>query len=89
MLDAAARRLIDPPLNRLGRGLANAGVTANAVTVTGLGFGLLAALLIAFGAAGLALWPLLAPPGYIKHRLVSAPKRALIAGARPPGLPVT
>lgn len=60
MLDAAARRLIDPPLNRLGRGLANAGVTANAVTVTGLGFGLLAAVLIAFGAAGLALWPLLA-----------------------------
>ena len=60
MLDAAARRLIDPPLNRLGRGLAAQGVTADGVTLTGLALGLLAALLIALGEPTLALLPLLA-----------------------------
>ena len=60
MLDAHARRLIDPPLNRLGRDLAARGVTADAVTLVGLGLGLLAALLIALGLPGLALLPLLA-----------------------------
>jgi phosphatidylglycerophosphate synthase len=60
MLDAAARRLIDPPLNRVGRGLAARGVTADAVTLTGLALGLVAAATIAAGHATLALIPLLA-----------------------------
>ncbi|MGE0659694.1 MAG: CDP-alcohol phosphatidyltransferase family protein [Reyranellaceae bacterium] len=41
MLDRFARVLIDPPLNRAGRALARLGVSANAVTVLGLGIGLL------------------------------------------------
>lgn len=40
MLDGLMRRLIDPPLARLGRGLAARGVTADALTVTGLLLGL-------------------------------------------------
>ena len=59
MLDAAARRLIDPPLNRLGRGMAARGWTANGVTLIGLALGLLSATVIALGAPGLALVPLL------------------------------
>lgn len=58
MLDAAMRRVIDPPLNELGRRLAARGVTANAVTLAGLCFGLLAAALIALGAPAVALLPL-------------------------------
>ncbi|CUH39101.1 Inner membrane protein YnjF [Jannaschia seosinensis] len=60
MLDIQARRLIDPPLNRAGRALAARGVTANAVTVIGLSLGLAAAAVIALGAPGWALIPLLA-----------------------------
>ena len=60
MLDRHARQLIDPPLNQIGRGLAARGFTADGVTLIGLGLGLLAALLIALGAPGLALVPLLA-----------------------------
>ncbi|MEL6585112.1 MAG: CDP-alcohol phosphatidyltransferase family protein [Pseudomonadota bacterium] len=60
MLDAAARRLIDPPLNRAGQVLAARGITANTVTLVGLGAGLVAALVIALGAPGLALLPLVA-----------------------------
>lgn len=60
MLDAAARRLIDPGLNRLGRMLAARGISANAVTFAGLALGLFAALLIALGYAMWALIPLLA-----------------------------
>ncbi len=60
MLDAAARRLIDPPLNRAGRALAARGVGADAVTLAGLAFGLAAAAAIAGGAPGWALVPLLA-----------------------------
>ena len=59
MFDAQIRPLIDPPLNRLGQGLARAGVSADMVTLTGLALGLLAAALIALGAPGLALTPLL------------------------------
>ncbi|WP_212523966.1 CDP-alcohol phosphatidyltransferase family protein [Actibacterium sp. MT2.3-13A] len=58
MLDAAMRKLIDPVLNRLGARAARAGMTANAVTLAGLGFGLLAAALIALDAPGWALLPL-------------------------------
>ncbi|MBL3562020.1 CDP-alcohol phosphatidyltransferase family protein [Rhodovulum sulfidophilum] len=60
MLDGVMRRLIDPPLDRLGIRLAARGVTADAVTLAGLGAGLLAAAMIALGAPGLALVPLLA-----------------------------
>ena len=48
MLDAAARKWIDGPLNRAGRLLADRGVTANRVTYAGLGIGLLAAVFIGF-----------------------------------------
>ncbi|KQI69867.1 hypothetical protein AN189_00140 [Loktanella sp. 3ANDIMAR09] len=60
MFDAAARRLIDPPLNRAGARLAAAGWTANGVTLLGLALGVLSALVIALGAPLLALIPLLA-----------------------------
>lgn len=59
MLDATARKLIDPPLNAMGQTLAARGITADGVTLVGLGLGLLAALLIAVGLPGLALLPLL------------------------------
>ncbi|MEF3047807.1 CDP-alcohol phosphatidyltransferase family protein [Pseudotabrizicola sp. L79] len=52
MFDAKIRPWIDPPLNRLGRGLARAGVSADAVTLAGLGLGLGAALWLALGGAG-------------------------------------
>ena len=60
MLDSTARKLIDPPLNAIGQNLAARGVTADGVTLAGLGIGLCAALLIAVGLPGLALVPLLA-----------------------------
>lgn len=60
MLDAYARKLIDPPLDRVGGLLASAGISANAVTLTGLGLGLLAAISIAFGYFTLGLGLILA-----------------------------
>jgi phosphatidylglycerophosphate synthase len=60
MLDAPARRLIDPVLNRWGIRLARRGVNADVVTLVGLALGLLAALLIALGQPGIALVPLIA-----------------------------
>lgn len=60
MLDAYARKLIDPPLDRVGGFLARAGVSANAVTLVGLGLGLLAAVSIVFGQFTLALGLVLA-----------------------------
>lgn len=60
MLDATARRLIDPTLNRMGAAIARQGISANAVTLLGLGLGLLAAFLIAIGWPQLSLLPLLA-----------------------------
>lgn len=60
MLDAAARRIIDPPLDRAGRKLAGFGVTADQVTLCGLVLGLVAAGLIWAGWSLLALLPLLA-----------------------------
>lgn len=60
MFDARLRPLIDPPLNALGAGLARQGVTANQVTLVGLALGLLSAGMIALGAPGWALLPLLA-----------------------------
>jgi phosphatidylglycerophosphate synthase len=60
MLDAPARRLIDPVLDRLGRAVARTGISANTVTLIGLGLGLLAAVLIAMGYPQWSLLPLLA-----------------------------
>jgi phosphatidylglycerophosphate synthase len=60
MLDSFARRLIDPPLNRAGQVIAAKGLSANGVTLIGLGLGLIAALCIALNCAPLALLPLLA-----------------------------
>lgn len=55
MLDKHLRKMIDPPLNMIGRRLAAAGWTADAVTLAGLVFGLIAAVLIVFGFFGAAL----------------------------------
>lgn len=55
MLDAKLRPLIDPPLNAIGRMLAGAGVTANALTFTGLALGLAGAAAIALGHIGWGL----------------------------------
>jgi phosphatidylglycerophosphate synthase len=56
MLDAPLRRIIDPPLNMMGRALAKTGISADTVTILSLITGLLAALAIALGAPHLALW---------------------------------
>lgn len=55
MLDARARRLIDPPLDRLGAWLARRGLTANAVTVAGFLLGAGAWVALAFQAYLVAL----------------------------------
>jgi phosphatidylglycerophosphate synthase len=52
MLDRVMRRTLRPTEERLARGLARAGVSADAMTVTGLVLGLAAA-----GVAALAWWP--------------------------------
>lgn len=55
MFDACLRPLIDPPLNAIGRSLARAGVTANALTFTGLALGLAGAGAIALDHLGWGL----------------------------------
>jgi phosphatidylglycerophosphate synthase len=61
MLDGLMRKLIDPPLNAMGRQVARRGVSADAITVIGLILGLIAAGVIALGwSTWLALVPLLA-----------------------------
>jgi phosphatidylglycerophosphate synthase len=55
MFDARLRPLIDPPLNSAGRTLARLGVTANALTFTGLALGLAGAAAIAVGQIGWGL----------------------------------
>jgi phosphatidylglycerophosphate synthase len=55
MLDAAVRRVIDPPLNVAGRRLARVGVSANAVTVAGVAVGIAAVPALAAEQYGLAL----------------------------------
>lgn len=75
MLDAIMRRALDPGLDRAGRVLAGRGIRANQVTIVGLALGLLAAALIALGAAGwIALIPLLA--GRVADGLDGAVARA-------------
>ncbi|MBM6579584.1 CDP-alcohol phosphatidyltransferase family protein [Microvirga sp. BT689] len=60
MLDGWMRRRIDPLLDRLGQGLARCGISADAVTLLGLGLGLIAALMIVLqlDAAALVLFGL-------------------------------
>ena len=58
MLDRAARRLVDPPLERLAAACAARKIGANAVTLAGFGFGLLAMLGVAGEHYLLALVPL-------------------------------
>ncbi len=48
MLDGAARRLLDPTLDRLGARLAASGVTADLVTWAGFAIGIAGAIAIAF-----------------------------------------
>ncbi|MGV3652564.1 MAG: CDP-alcohol phosphatidyltransferase family protein [Devosia sp.] len=55
MLDATLRRYIDPPLDRMGATIHRLGLSANQVTLIGLGCGLLAAAAIAVGAYGVGL----------------------------------
>jgi phosphatidylglycerophosphate synthase len=55
MLDGWVRRKIDPFLNRCGQSLAAAGLSADAMTLLGLAFGLGAALMLVAGLDGLAL----------------------------------
>jgi phosphatidylglycerophosphate synthase len=50
MLDRLMRRVIDPPLDRMGSTLARIGVSADAMTFAGLAAGLAAAAATAFGA---------------------------------------
>jgi phosphatidylglycerophosphate synthase len=47
MLDRAARRLVDPPLERLAAVCAERRISANTVTLIGFGFGLVAMFLVA------------------------------------------
>jgi len=69
------RRLIDPALGAAGKRLAALGVTADAVTLAGLGLGLVAAAVIAAGGAGwVAALPLLA--GRVADGLDGAVARA-------------
>jgi len=49
VFDARIRPLIDPPLNRMGQLLANAGIGPNTITLTGFAIGLGAAVAIATG----------------------------------------
>ncbi|MBA4009779.1 MAG: hypothetical protein C0486_13475 [Erythrobacter sp.] len=60
MLDAKLRPLIDPPLNAIGRALAKAGISANAITFAGLALGLGGAAAIALGHIGWGLALILA-----------------------------
>lgn len=59
MLDRYARRLIDPPLNAAGKMIVARGVSADQITLIGLGLGLIAALFVSFGWFLFALIPLL------------------------------
>jgi len=59
VLDGYARKIIDGPLNMVGKQIAKAGVTANQVTLAGLVLGLIAAISIALGNVQAGLWILL------------------------------
>jgi phosphatidylglycerophosphate synthase len=42
MLDSTARKLIDPPLNKIAIGLSKIGLTGTSITLLGFGFGIVA-----------------------------------------------
>ncbi len=79
MIDGALRGPMDRVLNPLGAGLARAGASANAVTLVGLGFGLLAATVIATGGA-LALALVFIAASRLADGLDGAVARANIGG---------
>lgn len=60
MLDAAMRRIIDPPLDAAGRRVAALGLGANTITLGGFAVGLLAIPLLAFESYWAALTAILA-----------------------------
>lgn len=75
MLDGMMRKIIDPWVNTLGLRLAAAGIGANQISLTGLGLGLLAAVMLGFGLPGwVAILPLLA--GRVADGLDGAVARA-------------
>ncbi len=55
MLDARLRKLIDPPLDRLGQRIAHFGITANSITWAGFFVGMGAWAMLALGSYGWAL----------------------------------
>ena len=59
MLDAQVRKLIDPPLEQMGKFLSGAGVNANFVTVAGFVIGMMAIPLLALQFYTAALVPIL------------------------------
>ena len=76
MLDARIRPLIDPPLNAMGRRIAQSGISADAVTITGFLLGMAAAAAIAIGRMDAALWLFLA--GRLADGLDGAVARASV-----------
>jgi phosphatidylglycerophosphate synthase len=80
MLDPLLRRWIGPPLDRAGAWLAGRGITANAVSVTGLAVGLGAVPLLAFGHYGVALLMILL------NRLLDGVDGAVARHGRPTAL---
>jgi phosphatidylglycerophosphate synthase len=59
MLDGALRRYIDPPLEAIARPLAEAGISANGMTLGGFAIGMLALPLLAGGAYSWAMLAIL------------------------------
>jgi phosphatidylglycerophosphate synthase len=59
MLDRLALKIVKPPAEWAAARLAARGVTADQATLAGFGFGMIAAILVAFGLTGLAILPLL------------------------------
>ncbi|MEN2979369.1 CDP-alcohol phosphatidyltransferase family protein [Tistrella bauzanensis] len=82
MFDIIIRRRIDPALNRIGHRLASAGITADALTLTGFGIGLGAVPALALHAFWIALGCILV--NRIADGLDGAVARAALARAGPP-----
>ena len=80
MLDPLLRRWIGPPLDRAGARLAQRGIGANTVSVTGLAVGLAAVPALAFGYYGAALVAILL------NRLLDGLDGAVARHSRPTAL---
>ena len=74
MLDARIRLLIDPPLTGAGLWLARLGVSANAVSLAGLAFGLLMAAMDGAGVNRSREWESMA---LLSQEVMPAMRRAL------------